>query len=46
MHPPNFEYLKSGLLGNDEALKGYFRPWKQTESFNMDDRAYDPKRNQ
>ena len=23
MHPPNFEYLKSGLLGNDEALKGY-----------------------
>ena len=44
MHPPNFEYLRSGLLGNDEALKGYFRPWKQTESFNMDDRAYDPKR--
>jgi len=40
----SFEYLKSGLLGNDEALQNYFRPFKRHEAFAMDSRSYEKGR--
>ena len=41
---PDFEYLKSGLLGNEEAFQKYFQPfWKQAV-FQQDDRSYEKGR--
>jgi hypothetical protein len=40
----SFEYLKSGLQGNDEALQNYFRPFKRHEAFAMDSRSYEKGR--
>ena len=40
----SFEYLKTGLQGNDEAFKNYFIPFHKSESFAMDDRAYEKDR--
>ncbi len=41
---PSFDYLKSGLLGNDEALKNYFRPFYSSEEFLMDERSFEKGR--
>ena len=41
---PDFEYLKSGLLGDDEALGNYFRPYYNAETMVMDDRAFEEGR--
>ena len=41
---PSFNYLKSGLLGNDDALKNYFRPFYNAEMMVMDDRAFEKGR--
>jgi len=41
---PDFEYLKSGLDGNDEAMKNYFRPFWKNEEFSMDSRSYEKHR--
>ncbi len=43
---PSFEYLKSGLLGNEEELKNYFRPFYKSETFLMDDRSFEKGRRQ
>ena len=40
----SFEYLKTGLQGNDKAFKNYFIPFYKSESFVMDDRAYEKGR--
>ena len=41
---PSFEYLKSGLQGDEKALMNYFRPFDASEMFLMDDRAFEPGR--
>ena len=41
---PSFNYLKSGLLGNDDALKNYFRPFYNAEMMVMDNRAFEKGR--
>lgn len=41
---PSFDYLKTGLLGNDEALKNYFKPFYNSEGFIMDDRSFEKNR--
>lgn len=41
---PSFDYLKSGLLGDDEALNNYFRHFTQGEEFVMDDRSFEKDR--
>ena len=41
---PTFDYLKSGLQGNDKALENYFRPFYVSEMFNMDKRSFDSGR--
>jgi radical SAM superfamily enzyme YgiQ (UPF0313 family) len=41
---PSFEYLKSGLQGNDEAVQNYFRPFDLTLSFRMDERCFEKNR--
>ena len=38
---PDFEYLKSGLLDKPEAVKNYFRKFKDNEIFSMDSRSYE-----
>jgi len=38
---PSFEYLKTGLLGNNKMWQNYFRPFDQHEEFVLDDRAYE-----
>jgi len=38
---PDFEYLKSGLLDKPEAVKNYFRQFKDNEIFSMDSRSYE-----
>ncbi len=37
---PDFEYYKSGLLGDDEALQNYFRPFHNHLSFVADNRSF------
>ena len=37
---PDFEYYKSGLLGDDEALQNYFRPFYNHLSFVADNRSF------
>ena len=41
---PSFEWLKSGLNGNDEAVNNYFRPFYKSEEFIMDPRAFEKNR--
>jgi len=41
---PSFDYLKSGLLGNDKALANHFRHYTQAEEFIMDDRSFEKGR--
>ena len=41
---PSFEYLKSGLEGNEELCKNYFRPFTQNEVFIMDERSFERDR--
>jgi len=41
---PDFEYYKSGLLGDDEALQNYFRPFQRCFSFITDDRCFEKGR--
>ena len=41
---PSFEYLKSGLQGDDKALQNYFRPFYNAEMMVMDDRAFEKGR--
>ena len=41
---PSFDYLKSGLLGDDKALQNYFRPFYNAEMMVMDDRAFEKGR--
>ena len=42
--PPDFEWLKSGLNGDDEALKNYFRPYHKIEEAIMDPRSFEKER--
>ena len=41
---PSFDYLKSGLNGDDKAVYNYFRPYNASEEFLMDDRSYEKGR--
>ncbi len=41
---PDFDYLKSGLLGDDEAHKNHFRHFSLNENFIMDERSFEPGR--
>ena len=41
---PSFNYLKSGLNGDDKAVYNYFRPYNASEEFLMDDRSYEKDR--
>ena len=41
---PDFEYLKSGLQGQEEALNNYFKPFYNNETMIMDDRAFEKGR--
>lgn len=41
---PSFDYLKSGLNGNDEEINNYFRPFHMNEEFVMDDRSFEKGR--
>jgi len=41
---PDFEYLKSGLQGNDEVMQKYFKPFLQQPEFQQDDRSYEKDR--
>lgn len=41
---PDFDYLKSGLLGDDEAHKNHFRHFSLNENFIMDERSFEPNR--
>jgi|MDTF01.1.fsa_nt_gb anaerobic magnesium-protoporphyrin IX monomethyl ester cyclase len=38
---PSFDYLKSGLLGDDKAVMNYFRHFTAAEEFVMDDRSFE-----
>ena len=41
---PDFDWLKSGLNEDEEALKNYFRPFHKNEEFIMDPRAWEKGR--
>ncbi len=41
---PSFDYLKSGLNENEEAINNYFRPFYLSEEFVMDDRSFEKGR--
>ena len=41
---PDFDYLKSGLLGDEEAHKNHFRHFSLNENFIMDERSFEPGR--
>lgn len=41
---PDFEYLKSGLLGDEEAFENHFRHFSLNENFIMDERSFEPGR--
>ena len=38
---PDFEFLKTGLQGNNEAMQNYFKPFWKDEMFASDDRSYE-----
>ena len=44
MEFPSFEYLKSGLLGDEKAMQNYFKPFYQHEVFVMDERSFEKGR--
>ena len=44
MHTPSFEYLKSGLQGDEKALQNYFRHFKRHDAFRIDPRSYEKGR--
>ena len=37
---PDFDWLKSGLNGDEKALKNYFRPFDKVEELIMDERSF------
>jgi len=41
---PSFEYLQSGLFGDEEALQSYFKPFHGCEVFLMDERSFEKNR--
>lgn len=41
---PDFEYLRSGLLGDDEAFHNHFRHFSLNEDFIMDERSFEEGR--
>ena len=41
---PDFEYLRSGLLGDDEAFHNHFRHFSLNENFIMDERSFEDGR--
>ena len=41
---PSFDYLKTGLGGNNVLFNNYFRPFTQNEVFIMDERSFDKGR--
>ena len=41
---PSFEYLKTGLQGDNEALKNYFRHFSLAEEFLLDERSFEKHR--
>tara|TARA_Y100000590_G_scaffold337441_1_gene384428 strand:- start:4245 stop:6176 length:1932 start_codon:yes stop_codon:yes gene_type:complete len=41
---PDFDYYKSGLNGDEEALQNYFRPFDSHEMFVMDERSFEKNR--
>ena len=41
---PSFDYLKSGLNGDEKAVYNYFRPFNASEEFLMDDRSLEKNR--
>ena len=41
---PDFEYLRSGLQGKDEAMQNYFQPFWQNPVFRQDSRSYEKNR--
>ena len=41
---PDFDYLKSGLLGDEEAHANHFRHFSLNENFIMDERSFEPGR--
>jgi len=41
---PDFEYLKSGLLEEKDAVDNYFRKFKDNEIFSMDSRSFEKNR--
>jgi len=43
---PSFDYLKSGLNGDKESVKNYFRHYSKAEEFIMDDRSFEKGRRQ
>ncbi len=44
MEFPSYEYLKSGLLGDEKAVQNYFRPFDTNEIFIMDERSFEKGR--
>ena len=44
MSLPSFKYLQTGLLGDEEALQSYFKPFNGCEVFLMDERSFDKGR--
>ena len=41
---PSYDYMKSGLLGDDEAFQNYFRHFSKSQTYIMDDRAFEKGR--
>ena len=41
---PSFDYLKSGLQGDEEAFKNYFKPWQRHDEFHFDERSHEKDR--
>ena len=41
---PSYEYLKSGLLGDEKAAQNYFRSFEKHEAFIMDKRSFEKER--
>jgi len=41
---PSFDYLKSGLQGDEEAFKNYFKPWQRHDEFHFDERSFEKDR--
>ena len=41
---PSYEYMKTGLLGDEKAVQNYFRPFDANETFIMDERSFEKGR--